>query len=232
MFSVVDVVIPALNEEAGIAKVLQALPATVRQVVVADNGSTDATAEVAARLGAVVVHQPMRGYGSACLKALDYVAATEPLPEVVAFIDADFSDRPSELKDLLRELHDLKADLVIGSRALGKAERGSLTLPQRFGNWLSTRLLYLFYGVKFTDLGPFRVIRWPALQKLRMADLDYGWTVEMQIKAAKAKLNCSEVPVSYRNRIGVSKVSGTVKGAVLAGYKILYMFWKLRKWQP
>lgn len=232
MFSVVDVVIPALNEEAGIAKVLQALPATVRQVVVADNGSTDATAEVAARLGAVVVHQPRRGYGSACLKALHYVAATEPLPEVVAFIDADFSDKPSELEDLLRELHDLKADLVIGSRALGKAERGSLTLPQRFGNWLSTRMLYLFYGVKFTDLGPFRVIRWSALQKLRMADPDYGWTVEMQIKAAKAKLNCSEVPVSYRNRIGVSKVSGTVKGAVLAGYKILYMFWKLRKWQP
>jgi glycosyltransferase involved in cell wall biosynthesis len=217
---VVDAVLPALNEEASIGAVLSAIPRPpVRRVVVADNGSTDRTADVARAHGAVVVAEPRRGYGSACLRGL---AALRPdPPHAVLFLDADWSDDPSEAPRLLEPIAAGRADLVIGSRVLGGAERGALTAAQRFGNWLATRLLRLLYGARYTDLGPFRAIRWDALEALRMRDPDFGWTVEMQGKAARLKLRCEEVPVRYRRRIGTSKISGTVGGTVRAGVKIL-----------
>lgn len=223
---IVDVVIPALNEEKSIALVLGDIPKNlVRTIVVVDNGSTDHTAKVAAQNGAEVLSQPERGYGAACIKGIAHCAARDTPPDVIAFMDGDHSDHPQELAQLLEAINK-GADLVIGSRALGESEKGSLTFPQRFGNALATRLLRLFYGVRFTDLGPFRVIRFESLQALNMVDRNYGWTVEMQLKAARAHLVCAEVPVSYRKRVGVSKVSGTVKGSVMAGYKILYTIFK------
>lgn len=217
----VDVVIPALNEERALPRVLAEIPRPpVRRVVVADNGSTDATAEVARAGGAEVVHQPERGYGAACLEALDLLAADPP--EVVVFLDGDHSDRPEELPRLLEPLAAGHADLVVGSRTLGRAERGSLTPQQRVGNAVACFALRTLYDVRYTDLGPFRAIRWPALERLGMRDRNYGWTVEMQIRAARAGLRHVEVPVSYRRRIGDSKVSGTVRGTVGASGKILW----------
>jgi glycosyltransferase involved in cell wall biosynthesis len=218
---VVDVVIPALNEEASLGLVLAALPAGwVRRVVVADNGSTDRTAEVARSCGAQVVHEPRRGYGSACLAGL--AALRDDPPEVVAFLDADFSDHPDELPLVLAPILCGEADMVIGSRMLGEREQGAM-LPQAiFGNWLATSILRLLYGYTFTDLGPFRAVTWEALERVGMVDTNFGWTVEMQIKAAQLKLRCYEVPVSYRCRVGVSKITGTIRGSVRAGYKILY----------
>jgi glycosyltransferase involved in cell wall biosynthesis len=228
---IIDVVIPAFNEAGNIGKVVQAIPRDwVRSIVVADNNSTDETAQVAAQAGAVVVVQPLRGYGNACLKALMRVAENHPLPDVVVFIDGDFSDYPAELPLLIAPI--LRGDdLVIGSRLLGKREKGAMTIPQIFGNWLSTNLLRLLYGVHFTDLGPFRAIRYDALMRMKMEDKNFGWTVEMQAKAAKMGLQCSEVAVNYRRRFqGKSKVSGTIKGTFLAGYKILYTIYKLQFW--
>lgn len=223
---IVDVVIPALNEEKSIALVLGDIPKNlVRTIVVVDNGSTDQTANEARQNGAVVLNEPERGYGAACLKGIAYCAAQDTPPDVIAFMDADYSDHPQELSQLLEAI-DNGAELVIGSRALGDSEKGSLTFPQRFGNALATRLLRLFYGIHFTDLGPFRAIRFDQLQALNMVDRNYGWTVEMQLKAARAKLICTEVPVSYRKRVGTSKISGTLKGSVMAGYKILYTIFK------
>lgn len=218
---VVDVVIPALNEEESLGLVLAALPAGwVRRVVVADNGSTDRTAEVARSFGAQVVHEPRRGYGSACLAGL--AALRDDPPEVVVFLDADFSDHPDELPLVLAPILRGEADLVIGSRTLGEKEQGAM-LPQAiFGNWLATSLLRLLYGYTFTDLGPFRAITWEALERVGMVDTNFGWTVEMQIKAAQLALRSYEVPVSYRCRVGVSKITGTVQGSARAGYKILY----------
>jgi glycosyltransferase involved in cell wall biosynthesis len=216
----VDAVIPALDEEASIGLVLDALPRSiVRRVVVADNGSTDRTAEVARSRGARVVAEPRRGYGAACLRALDALRADPP--EVVLFLDGDLSDDPSEAPRLLEPIAAGRADLVIGSRALGEAEPGSLTPAQRFGNWLATRLLRFFYGARYTDLGPFRAIRWEALESLGMRDRDFGWTVEMQVKAARRGLRHEEVPVRYSRRVGTSKVSGTLSGTLRAGAKIL-----------
>jgi len=218
---IVDALIPALNEEENIGMVLMGLPCDgLRRIVVADNGSTDATALVARLNGAEVVQEPQRGYGAACLKGLEYLAADPP--DVVVFLDGDGADDPGDLAALLRPILEEGADLVIGSRASGRAEPGALTFVQRFGNALSCRLIRAFFGVHFTDLGPFRAVRWDALRRLEMNDRNYGWTVEMQAKAAKRGLVCAEVPVRYRCRhAGQSKVSGTIRGSVRAGVKIL-----------
>ena len=216
----VDAVIPALNESASIGGVLDAIPrGLIRRIVVCDNGSSDDTSEVARAHGARVIREDRRGYGSACLSALS--ALREDPPEAVLFLDADGSDDPSEASLLLDPIAAGRADLVIGSRTLGEREPGSLPLQSRFGNWLATRLLRLFYGARWTDLGPFRAVRWDALERLGMRDRDFGWTVEMQVKAARAGLRGIEVPVRYRKRIGRSKISGTVSGAARAGAKIL-----------
>ena len=215
----IGVVIPAQNEQNAIAKVIGDLPGWVDEIIVADNGSTDATADEARAAGAQVVSEPEPGYGAACLKG---IAALGPV-DVVAFTDGDYADYPEDLADLVDPILVEHVDLVIGSRAIGERQPGALTPQQIFGNWLATRLIGLFWGTKFTDLGPFRAISNEALQRLAMADRNFGWTVEMQIKAAKARLNCREVPARYRRRIGISKVSGTLKGTVMAGYKILWM---------
>jgi hypothetical protein len=213
----VSVVIPALDEESAIRAVIEAIPDWVDEVIVADNGSTDRTAEVAHGAGARVVHEPERGYGAACLAGI----AAAHAPDVVVFLDGDFSDHPEEMARLVDPIAAGEADMVIGSRVLGRAEPGALTLPQRFGNRLACRLMQLFWRTRATDLGPFRAIRADALETLGMRDRNYGWTVEMQVKAAAAGLRPREVPVSYRRRIGTSKVSGTVRGVVGAGTKIL-----------
>ena len=222
---IIDVVMPALNEEDAIVLVLADMPwPFIRRVVVADNGSTDNTAEVARAGGAIVVPAPQRGYGAACLAALAEVRKDPP--DIVVFLDADYSDHPEELPEVVRPITEGGYDLVIGSRTRGEHQKGAL-LPQAiFGNWLSCLLIKWIYGVEFTDLGPFRAVRWEDLERLKMADRDFGWTVEMQVKAAKAGLRCTEVPVSYRKRVGVSKVSGTIKGSFLAGEKILYTIFK------
>lgn len=215
----VDVVIPALDEEAALPHVLAEIPrALVRRIVVADNGSRDRTAEVARAGGAEVVHEPRRGYGRACKRALAHLA-TDP-PDVVVFLDGDRSDRPAEMPALLSEIAQ-GADLVIGSRARGRREPGALTPQQIVGNAIACAALRARFGVRFTDLGPFRAITWSALERLAMSEPAYGWTVEMQIKAARLGLRCAEVPVSYRRRIGVSKVSGTVAGTLGASATIL-----------
>jgi len=218
----VDVIIPALNEQDALPLVLRDIPRPpVRRVIVADNGSTDRTAEVALKNGAEVVHEPERGYGAACLKALAHLAADPP--DIVVFLDGDYSDHPDELLSLIDPIRAGDADMVVGSRTRGRQERGALSPQQRAGNAVACGALRLLYGVRYTDLGPFRAIRWGALRALGMQDRNYGWTIEMQIKAAQRGITYREVPVSYRQRIGVSKVSGTVRGSVSAGAKILWL---------
>ncbi len=219
---IVDAVIPALDEEDNIAGVVRGLwPHGIRRVVVADNGSSDTTAEVARATGAVVVTELQRGYGSACLAGLARLRRDPP--DVVLFLDGDGADDLSRVPALLAPLHADEADLVIGSRSLGTAEPGAITPVQRFGNVLSSTLVSALFKVRFTDLGPFRAIRWDALERLEMADRDFGWTVEMQAKAARRGLRCVEVPVDARSRVaGQSKISGTIRGSVEAGVKILY----------
>lgn len=219
---IIDVLIPAFNEEQSIGKVIADIPSFVRHIVVVNNNSKDNTAAVAEEAGAIVVDQPNQGYGNACLKGMEYLSEQELLPEILVFLDADYSDYPEQMMDVLTPILEGKADLVIGSRALGNREGGSMTLPQVFGNWLATRLMKLLFRSPFSDLGPFRAIKWESLMMLEMEDKNYGWTIEMQIKALQMGLNCEEVPVDYRNRIGTSKVSGTVKGVIGAGYKILW----------
>lgn len=217
----IDVVIPALNEEKSVGLVLDALPSPwVRHIVVVDNGSEDATAEVARSQGAKVVREERRGYGSACLRGLEELSVDPPA--IVVFVDADFSDYPQELPRVVMPIICDEVDLVIGSRILGDSEPGALLPQAAFGNRLACALMRWMYGYRFTDLGPFRAIRWSALERLQMVDRDFGWTVEMQIKAARKGLSAVEVPVSYRRRVGVSKITGTVRGTVMAGYKILY----------
>ena len=223
----VIVIIPAYNEENSIQKVLADLPAKlISSVIVVNNHSTDKTAAMAKFGGAIVLDELRQGYGYACLRGMAHVVEKGLDPDIIVFIDADYSDYPEELPLLLQPIIDNRADLVIGSRALGKRENGSMTMPQLFGNWLATRLIWLFYRVRYTDLGPFRAIRWECLQQMKMNDKTYGWTVEMQLKAAKNKLKIEEVPASYRVRIGYSKISGTVKGTVMAGYKIITTIFK------
>ncbi|MBL4586104.1 MAG: glycosyltransferase family 2 protein [Flavobacteriales bacterium] len=224
---IIDVIIPAFNEEKAIGAVLREIPKDlVRTIILADNNSTDNTSREAEKYGATVVFQPNAGYGNACLKAMEHIAQQKEKPTIVVFLDGDHSDFPEQMRELVAPVINDKADLVIGSRALGKSESGSMTPPQLFGNWLATRLLKLFYGVKFTDLGPFRAIRYSSLLELKMQDRNYGWTVEMQIKAAKLKFRCMEIPVDYRVRIGQSKVSGTIKGVMGAGYKIIFTLFR------
>lgn len=221
------VIIPAFNEERSIGKVVREIPAAwVQEVIVVNNNSRDQTATVAASAGATVLDEPVQGYGRACLRGIAYAQNREPKPDIVVFLDADYSDYPEELPRVIDPILTGQADMVIGSRKLGNRQRGSMTPQQVFGNWLATTLLRWIYNVHYTDLGPFRAIRFSSLIALGMQDQNYGWTVEMQVKAAKKGLKTTEVPVSYRVRIGVSKVSGTVKGTVMAGYKILTTIFK------
>lgn len=226
---VVDVIIPALNEEATVGHVVRALRQQaeqhgprIRQIVVVDNASTDSTAVVASAAGAVVLPEPERGYGAACLRGLSFIAKQDPAPDCVVFLDADGSDEVSDLPRLIDALVR-GADLVIGSRTLGSVEPGSLQPAQRAGNAVATSLIRVVYGQRYTDLGPFRVIRYPALRALGMRDTGHGWTVEMQVKAVRRGLRITEVPVHYyRRKGGESKISATMKGTVQAGAKILY----------
>lgn len=224
----IDVIIPAYNEEHSIGKVIKDIPKDrVRHIYVCNNNSTDGTARVAKAAGAIVLDAPKKGYGSACLKGMEAIAENPQKPDIVVFLDGDYSDYPEELIPLVAPIEQSEMDLVIGSRALGDLEAGSMTPQQVFGNWLATSLIKLFYGYSFTDLGPFRAVRYDRLLEINMEDPNFGWTVEMQVKAAKAGWKCIEIPVRYRKRIGKSKVSGTIKGTILAGHKILWTIFKL-----
>ncbi len=219
---VVDVVIPARNEERSLPLVLAAVPRPpVRRVVVCDNASRDDTAGAARAGGAEVVHESRTGYGSACLRALAHLRAHDP-PDVVVFLDADFSDHPQELPALLAPIRAGSAELVIGSRILGRRERRALLPQARAGNLVACWLIRLLYGHRYTDLGPFRAIAWLALERLEMRDPAFGWTAEMQVKALRQGLRVAEVPVSYRRRVGVSKITGTFSGTMRAGANILW----------
>ena len=222
----IDVIIPAYNEEQSIPKVIAEIPEIVRHIVVANNNSTDRTGQVAKSAGAVVVFAPQKGYGKACLTAMDWIKSQDVQPDIVVFLDGDYSDYPEEMLDLIQPIGEGKADMVIGSRALGERERGTMTFTQVFGNWLATTMMKYMQGAKFSDLGPFRAIVWSKLLDLNMVDQNFGWTIEMQIKAHKAGLRYTEVPVNYRKRIGISKVSGTVKGVFGAGYKIIFTIFR------
>ncbi len=226
MLKNIKVIIPAFNEEDSIGKVIAEIPETVSEIIVVDNNSTDATAEVARNAGATVLFQPNAGYGNACLKGMEYISEKNIKPDIVVFLDGDYSDYPSELTKIVAPIIEDNIDFVVGARVKKLREAGSMTFPQRFGNELATKLMTLFFNSKFTDLGPFRAIKYDKLLQLNMEDKTYGWTVEMQLKALKRNLSYTEVAVPYRNRIGVSKVSGTVKGAIFAGIKILTWIFK------
>jgi glycosyltransferase involved in cell wall biosynthesis len=224
----IDVLIPAFNEEGSIGKVIADIPKFVRNIVVVNNNSTDNTSSVAGKAGAIVLDEPQKGYGKACLTGMSFLASLKSPPDILVFLDGDYSDFPEQVEDVIRPILENDYDMVIGSRAKGSRQKGSMTLPQVFGNWLSTTLMGWIYKVNYSDLGPFRAIKWGKLMGLGMKDQNYGWTIEMQIKAAKLGLKTTEVPVDYRKRIGVSKVSGTVKGVLGAGFKILWTIWKYR----
>lgn len=216
----IAVIIPAFNEEHSIQLVLNDIPDVVEEVIVVDNRSTDATAEKARQSGATVLRENRPGYGSACLCGLSYALAKGF--DIIVFLDGDYSDHPDEMPLLLKPILEEGCDMVIGSRAIGDREPGAMLPQALFGNWLSTRLIKLIWGYRFTDLGPFRAITANALRTINMEDTNFGWTVEMQIKAARYGLKTAEVPISYRKRIGVSKISGTLSGTIKAGWKILY----------
>lgn len=219
----ISVIIPVFNEQEAIEKVIGDIPDTlVHEIIVVDNGSTDQTARLAKNMGARVIQEENRGYGWACLAG---IAAVDH-PDIVVFLDGDYSDHPNEMPQLVAPILEGRADLVIGSRVLGNREPGALLPQARFGNWLATRLIRWFYGVSHTDLGPFRAISYAALQKIKMQDKTFGWTVEMQVKAAKLEMQAEEIPVSYRRRIGVSKITGTLSGTIKAGWKILFTIFK------
>ncbi|WP_010229874.1 glycosyltransferase family 2 protein [Gillisia marina] len=220
------VIIPAFNEEASIGKVIQEIPEIVSEIIVVSNNSTDNTAKVAKNAGATVLFEANKGYGYACLKGMDYISEKEEKPSIIVFLDGDYSDYPAELTQIVEPILSDDLDMVIGARVKKWREKGSMTFPQRFGNWLATSLMKLFFNANFTDLGPFRAIKYGKLLQLNMQDKTYGWTVEMQLKAIKQNFSYIEVPVHYKNRIGVSKVSGTIKGAIFAGVKILTWIFK------
>ena len=226
MKAAVNVIIPALNESAAISKVIGDIPDFVQEIIVVDNGSTDTTAEMAKNAGATVLLESKKGYGHACLKALDYLKNSDQKTDIVVFLDGDYSDYPEQMSDIITPITDNNMDFVLGSRKKNLSEKGAMQPQQRFGNWLATRLMTLFFNSKFTDLGPFRAIKYEVLISLDMRDLTYGWTVEMQLKILKQKFAYCEIPAKYRNRIGVSKVSGTLKGTIFAGVKILSWIFK------
>lgn len=223
----IRVIIPAFNEQNAVGLVVDEIPKDwVSEIIVVDNGSSDDTFAQAERSGATALRENRRGYGQACLKGMEHIANSTTQPDIVVFLDGDHSDYPAQLPELVQPILSGEVDMVIGSRALGQKERGSMTPQQVFGNWLATTLIRWFYGVSYTDLGPFRAVRYSSLMAIGMTDTNYGWTVEMQLKAAKLKLRTLDVPVNYRQRIGVSKVSGTVKGTIMAGYKIIFTIFR------
>lgn len=222
----IKVIIPAFNEEKSIAKVIAEIPDFVEEIVVVNNNSTDQTALVASKAGATVLIEKSKGYGYACLKGIDYLSQKDKTPVILVFLDGDFSDFPQELTKIIQPIKDNSADFVVGARVKELRESGSLTPQQVFGNWLACFLMKILYKSSFTDLGPFRAIRWRTLEKLQMSDKTYGWTIEMQLKVLRQKIPYQEVPVSYKKRIGVSKVSGTVKGTIFAAMKIMGWIFK------
>jgi glycosyltransferase involved in cell wall biosynthesis len=225
----IAIIIPALNEERAIGEVLAHIPKNiVPEIVVVDNNSSDGTAEVARNFGAKVVHEPRQGYGFACLKGMEYIMSVHQKPDVVVFMDADYSDCPEEMTSLVQPIIQQDYDMVIGSRFLGRRQKGAMPWHQVLGNRLATMLVNALYGIHYTDLGPFRAIKLDKLLKLDMKEQTYGWTAEMQAKAAKQRLRYLEVPVTYRARIGTSKISGTAKGTLCAGYSIFVTLLKNR----
>ena len=223
---VVKVIIPAYNEEASIRNVIRDIPSLVDEIIVVNNNSTDATVQNAQQAGATVLSEPKPGYGNACLKGIDYIKQQKTTPDIVVFLDGDYSDYPEELIKIIAPLIEDDIDFVIGSRVEKFREKGAMQPQQIFGNWLATFLMRVFFNSKFTDLGPFRAIKYDTLLSLEMEDQTYGWTVEMQLKILKQNFTYEEIPVKYRNRIGVSKVSGTLKGSIFAGIKILTWIFK------
>lgn len=223
---IIKVIIPAFNEADSIGKVIADIPQTVSEVIVVNNNSTDDTEIKAKQAGATVLTETQRGYGYACLKGMDYISQQKEKPDIIVFLDGDYSDYPEQLTQVVAPIIDNNIDFVIGTRNTSERQKKSMTPQQVFGNWLATTLMRWFFKSTFTDLGPFRAIKYQKLLDLKMEDKTYGWTVEMQLKALKQKLSYVEVPVKYRERIGVSKVSGTVKGSLLAGYKILSWIFK------
>ncbi|QXP72976.1 glycosyltransferase family 2 protein [Tenacibaculum sp. AHE15PA] len=226
MNQLIKVIIPAYNEQDSIANVINDIPSIVDEIIVISNNSTDATELNAKNAGATVLKENRKGYGYACLKGMNYIAEQKNKPDIIVFLDGDYSDYPEQLMELVHPIINDNIDFVIGARVKELRENGSMTPQQIFGNWLATSLMSLFFGAKFTDLGPFRAIKYNKLLDLNMEDKTYGWTVEMQLKALKQQFTYTEIPMKYRNRIGVSKVSGTVKGSILAGVKILSWIFK------
>ena len=224
--SVIRVIIPAYNEEESIGLVIRDIPASVHEIIVVNNNSSDATAKNAEDAGATVLSEPKPGYGNACLKGIDCIKQQKTDTDIVVFLDGDYSDYPEELTKIVAPIIEKDIDFVLGSRVEKFREKGAMQPQQIFGNWLATFLMRLFFKSKFTDLGPFRAIKFDTLMRLQMEDTTYGWTVEMQLKILKQQFTYEEIDVKYRNRIGVSKVSGTVKGSIFAGIKILTWIFK------
>ena len=225
----ISIIIPALNEEKSIGLVLKSIPKIYDKLIVVNNGCSDKTSEVAEKHGAIVIKEQRRGYGYACLKGIDFLEKFPP--DILVLIDGDYSDYPEQINKIVNPILKNKSDFVVGSRVITLREKGSMTPQQVFGNKLACFLMNLLYKGTFTDLGPFRAIRWKTLKDLKMCDKTYGWTIEMQLKVLKNKISYCEVPVNYRKRIGYSKVSGTFKGTVFAGFKIISWIFKyyLRK---
>ncbi|MHB0754754.1 glycosyltransferase family 2 protein [Polaribacter sp. M15] len=226
MQPIIKVIIPAYNEQDSIGNVIQDIPNIVDEVIVISNNSTDDTELNAKNAGATVLSEERKGYGNACLKGMKYISKQEKKPDIIVFLDGDYSDYPEQLTEIIKPIIKDDIDFVVGARVKKLREDGAMTPQQVFGNWLATFLMKLFFGAKFSDLGPFRAIKYDKLLALEMEDKTYGWTVEMQLKVLKQKMSYQEIPVKYRNRIGVSKVSGTVKGTIFAGVKILGWIFK------
>ena len=220
----ITVIIPALNEEKSISYVINSIPKYINQIIVVDNGSTDKTSVIAKSKGAIILNELNKGYGYTCLKGIEFLKPNPP--DIIVFLDGDFSDYPEDMDLLINPIINKNYDFVMGSRVKKLREPGSMTLQQVFGNSLACFLLKFLYGANYKDLGPFRAIKWKSLQKLNMEDKTFGWTIEMQLKAHKYKIKYMEVPVRYRNRIGKSKISGTLLGTIMAGYKILLWIFK------
>ena len=226
MKPVIKVIIPAYNEQDSIGSVVKDIPKIVDEIIVISNNSTDNTEINAKNAGATVLSETRKGYGYACLKGMDYIAKLAIKPDIIVFLDGDYSDYPEQLTEIIAPIINQNLDFVVGARVKELRENGAMTPQQVFGNWLATFLMKLFFGARFSDLGPFRAIKYDKLLALHMEDKTYGWTVEMQLKVLKQKMTYKEIPVKYRNRIGVSKVSGTVKGTIFAGVKILGWIFK------